>query len=129
MGMGCNHRRDSKYFRLPVSTIDHQRKSSAGAKRRALPDYYKGSSAEAVATKTAHAGAFFSAIIKSSGYVTPALTESGILPAGLTFTDNGNSTATLAGTPAIGSGGAYPITVTAMNSFRVIQPDFYVESR
>ena len=33
----------------------------------------------------------------------------------MTFTDNGNGTATLAGTPAAGTGGTYPITITATN--------------
>ena len=33
----------------------------------------------------------------------------------MTFTDNGDGTATLAGTPAAGTGGTYPITITATN--------------
>ena len=37
----------------------------------------------------------------------------GALPAGVTFVDNGDGTATLAGTPAAGTGGAYPLTFTA----------------
>ena len=43
------------------------------------------------------------------------LSESGALPNGLTFVDNGNGTATLAGTPAVGSGGVYPLIITAAN--------------
>jgi hypothetical protein len=35
------------------------------------------------------------------------------MPAGLTFTDNGHGTATIAGIPAAGSRGRYPVTVTA----------------
>jgi alpha-tubulin suppressor-like RCC1 family protein len=54
--------------------------------------------------------------ITAAGYPLPALTESGALPAGLTFTDNGNGTASLAGSPTAGSGGSYPIKVTAANS-------------
>ena len=49
---------------------------------------------------------------------TPAattITESGSLPSGVTFTDNGDGTATLAGTPASGTGSSYPITITAGN--------------
>ena len=42
-----------------------------------------------------------------------ALSETGTLPTGVTFTDNGDGTATLAGTPAAGTGGNYPLTVTA----------------
>lgn len=48
------------------------------------------------------------------------LTKTGTLPAGVTFTDNGDGTATLAGTPSLGSGGVYPLTITASNG---ITPD------
>ena len=51
----------------------------------------------------------------STGTPTAALSESGSLPSGVTFFDNGNGTATLAGTPAAGTGGIYPITITANN--------------
>ena len=43
------------------------------------------------------------------------ITETGTLPTGVTFTDNGDGTATLAGTPAAGTGGSYPLTITASN--------------
>ena len=33
----------------------------------------------------------------------------------MTFVDNGNGTATLAGTPAAGTGGTYALTITAAN--------------
>jgi hypothetical protein len=57
-----------------------------------------------------------SIIITVTGVPPCTLSETGELPPGLTFTDNGNGTATLAGTPAPGSGGTYPITITATNS-------------
>lgn len=50
-----------------------------------------------------------------TGFPTPAIDEAGNLPAGLTFTDNGNGTATLSGIPAAGTGGVYPISLTASN--------------
>ena len=59
---------------------------------------------------TAIVGTPFSFTVTTTGAPTPALTESGALPAGLTFTDNGDGTATIAGTAAAGSGGNYPIT-------------------
>jgi hypothetical protein len=37
------------------------------------------------------------------------------LPSGVTFTDNGDGTATLAGTPAANTGGTTPFTITATN--------------
>ncbi len=45
----------------------------------------------------------------------PALSETGALPEGLTFTNNSNGTAVLGGTPATGTAGTYPITITAQN--------------
>jgi hypothetical protein len=61
-------------------------------------------------------GAKFSFTVTTTGAPTAALTYSGALPSGLTFTDNGNGTATISGTPATGSGGSYPIEITAGNS-------------
>ena len=45
----------------------------------------------------------------------PALTESGALPSGVTFVDNGDGTATLSGTPVIGTSGTFALKVTADN--------------
>jgi hypothetical protein len=54
--------------------------------------------------------------VTSTGFPTPALGIGGAtLPSGVTFVDNGDGTATLAGTPATGSGGTYPFTITANN--------------
>src|SRR5208282_19352 len=54
--------------------------------------------------------------VTATGQPTPSLTETGALPTGVTFTDNGNGTATLAGTPGAGTGGTYPITIKATNA-------------
>ena len=54
--------------------------------------------------------------VTSSGFPTAALSAAG-LPAGLTFTDNGDGTGTVSGTPASGSSGTYPVTLTASNGF------------
>jgi hypothetical protein len=53
--------------------------------------------------------------VTSTGTPTPALTEHGHLPAGITFTDNGDGTADLAGTPAAGSNGVYTLTIDGAN--------------
>lgn len=60
-------------------------------------------------------GAAGSFTVTTTGTPTPALTTSGTLPSGVTFTDNGDGTATLGGTPALGTVGSYPITITANN--------------
>ena len=67
------------------------------------------------ASTTFTAGSAGSFTVTTSGSPAPSISESGPLPAGVTFTDNGNGTATLAGTPAAGSGGSYPITLSATN--------------
>ncbi|HUO48275.1 MAG TPA: putative Ig domain-containing protein, partial [Acidimicrobiales bacterium] len=43
------------------------------------------------------------------------ITVSGRLPAGVAFVNNGDNSASLVGTPAAGSAGSYPLTVTASN--------------
>ena len=53
--------------------------------------------------------------VTTTGSPTPSISESGVLPSGVTFTDNGNGTASLAGTPAGGSAGTYPLSITASN--------------
>ena len=62
-----------------------------------------------------HVDNSYSFTIKSSGQSVASLTQTGVLPTGITFTDNGDGTATISGTPVTGSGGAYAITVTAAN--------------
>jgi hypothetical protein len=66
-----------------------------------------------VASTTFGAGTSGAFTVAATGAPTPSLTESGTLPNGVTFHDNGNGTASLAGTPT--SGGTYPLTITASN--------------
>ena len=60
-------------------------------------------------------GGLGSFTVDGSGFPTPSLLESGALPSGVTFTDNGDGTASLSGTPAVGTSGTYPLTITASN--------------
>ena len=60
-------------------------------------------------------GAAGSFTVTTTGTPNPSLSESGTLPTGVMFTDNGNGSAMLRGTPASGSGGIYPLTLTATN--------------
>src|ERR1700736_4332753 len=69
-------------------------------------------SANGTTFTTTQAGTF---LVTASGFPVAALSESGALPANVTFSDNANGTATLAGTPPAGTGGSYPITITASN--------------
>ena len=65
------------------------------------------------------AGSF--TVTNTAGYPTgTTITKTGTLPAGVSFTDNHNGTATIAGTPATGTEGSYPLTITASNG---VSPD------
>ena len=54
--------------------------------------------------------------IAAFGCPTPSIGETGTLPNGVTFSDNGNGTATLQGTPAPGTAGNYTLLLSATNS-------------
>jgi len=74
-------------------------------------------SAAAATFRAGQAGTF---AVTATGAPLPTLAETGALPAGVTFVDNGNGSATLAGTPGPGTAGTYPVTITASNG---IAPD------
>jgi len=54
------------------------------------------------------------------------VTHSGTLPAGVSFTNNANGTATLSGTPTAAAGGSYPITLTAKNTAGTTTQSFVI---
>ncbi|MCW2800829.1 MAG: hypothetical protein JWQ70_2301 [Aeromicrobium sp.] len=66
------------------------------------------------------AGVAGEVVFSTDGYPVADLTATGSLPAGVTFVDHHNGTATLGGTPTAGAVGHYNITVTASNG---IAPD------
>jgi hypothetical protein len=53
--------------------------------------------------------------VNTTGSPNAALSKTGALPSAVNFTDNGNGTATISGTPGVGTAGNYPITITANN--------------
>lgn len=65
------------------------------------------------ATFTVGQGGSFT--VTATGSPTPTLSESGALPNGVTFTNNGNGTASLGGTPAAGTQGVYHFTILSHN--------------
>ena len=74
------------------------------------------------------AGTFNTFSITTTGTPAPTITESGALPPGMTFVDNGNGTATISGTPPAGTTGTYAVTVTASNGVGTpaVQPLFLI---
>ena len=69
-----------------------------------------------IPNQTGIVGTPYNLSVSSSG--TPyASFSSSTLPNGLNLTDNGNGTATITGSPSVGSGGSYTITVIATNAF------------
>ena len=67
-------------------------------------------SAAATTFTTGSAGIF---TVTTAGNPTPTITSAGALPSGVTFMDNGDGTATLAGTPAAGTGRTYNLAFKA----------------
>ena len=135
------HRRRLSPRRVPALRGDlhrqrqrhrHPVRHAGGRDRRQLPDHHHGrqrrqpqrhpdlhpdrgrrpaiTSANTTTFAEGSSGTF---TVTSTGTPTATLTETGSLPTGVTFVDNGNGTATLAGTPAAGTRGTYPITITA----------------
>jgi subtilase family serine protease len=62
--------------------------------------------------------------VTTSGSVTSTITESGVLPAGMTFADNGNGTATIGGIPS--QIGNFPLVLTATNTSSSTTQSFYL---
>ncbi|TFB75344.1 hypothetical protein E3O06_05840 [Cryobacterium glaciale] len=92
-----------------TATLDHGA-AVATVERATVPVIMSGSAAAFVA------GSAGNYTVVSSGYPVPTVTRpTGTLPAGLTFTDNADGTATISGTPQGGSGGDYASTVKAAN--------------
>jgi len=82
----------------------------------AAPAALPGIRITSAASATFTAGTAGTFVVQVAGVpVATSITQTGALPAGVTFTNNGNGTATLDGTPAAGTGGTYPITITANN--------------
>jgi hypothetical protein len=91
------------------STSELTANVAVGASPATPPSFTSASSTTFVAGS---AGSF---TVTTTGSPTPSITQTGALPSGVTFTNNGNGTGTLAGTPAAGTAGTYPITFTAAN--------------
>jgi hypothetical protein len=53
--------------------------------------------------------------VTTTGTPAASLFLTGTTPVGVTFTDNNDGTATISGTPGVGTVGSYPITITATN--------------
>lgn len=75
------------------------------------------SSAATAAFTAGKAGQF---TVTSGGKPTPSLSAAGTLPAGVTFVDNHDGTATFRGTPLTGAAAAYRLTIRASNG---VSPD------
>jgi hypothetical protein len=74
-------------------------------------------SAGAVSFPLGTAGAF---TVTTTGSPAPGISQTGTLPSGVSFADNGDGTATLSGTPDPGTAGTYRLTISASNG---IPPD------
>ena len=64
--------------------------------------------------------------VTTTGNPTPSITATGTLPPGITFTDNGNGTATFSGQASTTNNGIYAITLTATSSAGTATQTFYL---
>src|SRR5206468_1762258 len=109
-------------FNVPISSVgDHTVQVVDGCNNQAAQTYTVGGPAAPIFTSADHTS--FTVDIPASFTVTTngcppveTITETGDLPDGVTFTDNGDGTATLSGTPGPGTAKDYPLTLTASNS-------------
>ncbi len=60
--------------------------------------------------------------VTTTGFPAPSLSESGALPPGVTFVDNGNGTGALSGTPTVS--GTFPLVLSATNVVTTAQQNF-----
>ena len=65
---------------------------------------------------TATVGSGYNFTVRARGFPAPTMTETGAIPQGLSWTDNGNGTATLAGAPGVAQGGVYKLAFTAASA-------------
>jgi large repetitive protein len=72
-------------------------------------------SVTSAATTTVDVGQAMTFGVATTGFPTPALTETGTLPAGVTFTDNGDGTGTFSGAPT-GTAKTYALKISAKNA-------------
>ena len=68
-----------------------------------------------------------SVTVTTGGYPAPSLGWSGTIPAGLSFTDNGNGTATIAGTPS--SAGVTGPHAAGHQHLRLHQPELHLDGQ
>jgi hypothetical protein len=73
---------------------------------------------------TATVGSGFDFTVRAKGFPAPTLTETGAIPQGLAWTDNGDGTATLAGAPGVAQGGVYKLTFTAASVYGTVTQSF-----
>jgi hypothetical protein len=98
---------------LPVTGMDTVGNSNTVTSNFTIGQAPSFTSGNAVTFQT---GVFGSFTVTASGTPPPSITASGALPGGVSFTNNNNGTATLAGTPNAGTGGIYNLNLTASNA-------------
>ena len=101
-------------------TVTGTAQSASGTARLFISAVNQAPAIATPASATFRAGRAGRFTITATGLPTPSLIASGRLPAGIRFHDHGNGTATLSGTPAAGTAGAYRLTITARNR---VSPD------
>jgi YVTN family beta-propeller protein len=81
------------------------------------------------ASTTFTVGAAGSLALTATGFPASTFSATGTLPAGVTVTNLSPGVSELSGTPAVGSGGVYPITIIASNGFAATTQSFTLTVR
>ena len=112
----CTPRLESMESRVQLSTVALTGAGGNGVSA-AFPDVGPVQPPQilSVASTTFTAGTAGTYTLTSVGLPVPSWSEEGSLPSGVTFVDNGDGSATLAGLPAADTGGLYSFKVTASN--------------
>ena len=90
-------------------------RSAPGGERAGAVAIGEAPSLSSASNTTFTYGAAGTFTVAASGVPTPSLSAAGALPSGLTFTDNGDGTGTLGGTPS--AAGSFPLSITAHNGY------------
>ena len=95
----------------------HHGQQRGGQQRRAVihPDGQRGTGHHLGRHHHLHRQVAGTFTIVSNGAPTPTVSKTGTLPSGVTFVHHADGTATLSGTPAVGTSGNYVLTITASN--------------
>jgi hypothetical protein len=107
-----NYGHSYSFYTMATDNVGNRQQTPGPAQTTLLDEVPSITSAGSTTFTVSTTGTF---TVTAIGFPAVAIGEIGALPSGVNFKDNGNGSATLSGTPAAGTIGTYPITITASN--------------